>query len=198
MKATIRFGSNLRFVTPRLATPDANTLATREQIAQKPRPNLDMMGKGRGGIAASHPIKTAAANALTVTRTIIALCVGDNLRSRNSAISLRYFSVGDALSTLRRRSLNFCSASFIFHPLCLESSSTPSWRGRAGILRFQRARRLFRRFRRPTDPLANEGSTPLENPDRAGPELDARAQHPLGLGWPRLRRLFPGRMPRPE
>src|SRR5215510_7010519 len=177
MKATIRFGSNLRFVTPRLATPDAKTHATREQIAQNPRPNLDMLGKGRGGIAASHPIKTAAANALTLTSTIIAICVGDNLRSCNSAISLRYFSVGDAFSTLRRRSLNFCSASFIFRPPCLESSSTPSWRGRAGILRFPWARRLFRRFRRPTDPLANEASTPLENPGQAVPELGARAQH---------------------
>src|SRR5215475_11499485 len=80
MKAVIRFGSILPLMTPRVATPDANTLATREQIARKPRPNLEMMGKGRGGITASHPIKTAAANALTVTRTIIALCVGDNLR----------------------------------------------------------------------------------------------------------------------
>src|SRR6516164_3707213 len=167
MKATIRFGSNLRFMTPRLATPDANALATREQIAQKPRPNLDTMGKGRGGIAASHPIKTAAAKALMVTRARIAFCVGDNLRSCNSVISLRYFSVGDDFSALRRRSLNFCSASFIFHPLCLESFSMLFWRGKAGILRFQRARRLFRRFRRPTGAPGNEGSTLLENPGQA-------------------------------
>src|SRR5215831_3186958 len=158
MEAVIRFGSIRRLMTPRLATPDANTHATREQIAQNPRPNLDTIGKGRGGIAASHPIKTAAAKALMVTRARIALCVGDNLRSCNSAISLRYFSVGDTFSTLRRRSLNFCSASFIFHPLCLESFSMLSWRGRAGILRFQRVRRLFRRFRRPTDAPGNEGS----------------------------------------
>src|SRR5262245_16805880 len=192
MKATIRFGSNLRLVTPRLATPDANTLATREQIAQKPRPNLDTIGKGRGGIAASHPIKTAAAKVLMITRARIAFCVGDNLGSCNSAISLRYFSVGDASSALRRRSLNFCCASFIFHPLCLESFSMLSWRGRAGILRFQRARRLFRRFRRPTDPPENEGSKLLENLGQAEPERGALAQRPLGLESHRLRRLLPG------
>src|SRR5215470_7337043 len=99
MRAVIRFGSSFRLMTPRFATPDANTLATREQIAQKPRPNLDSTGKGRGGMAASHPIKTAAAKALTVTRPMIALWVGDNLRSCNSAISVRYFSVGDDFST---------------------------------------------------------------------------------------------------
>src|SRR5215471_17142876 len=98
MKAMIRFGSILRLMTPRLATPDANALATSEQIAQKPRPNLESIGKGRGGTTASHPMKTAAPKAPIVTRTRIALCVGDNFRSCNSAISLRYFSEDDAFS----------------------------------------------------------------------------------------------------
>src|SRR5215831_9203880 len=173
MKAVIRFGSILRLMTPRLATPDANTHATREQIAQNPRPNLDTIGKGRGGIAASHPIRTAAAKALMVTRSRIALCVGDNLRSCNSAISLRYFSVGEACSTLSRRSLNFCCASFIFRPFCLEFFSMLSWHGRAAILRSHPAHRLFQRFRRPTAAPENEESAPLEKADPAQPERGA-------------------------
>src|SRR5215470_1945767 len=107
MKATIRLGPTLRFTKPRLATPAANRLATREHVAQKLRPTLDNSGQSFGGTAASHPIKTAAAKVIMVTRTMIALCGGDNLRSCNSAISLWYFSVGDAFSTPRRRSLNF-------------------------------------------------------------------------------------------
>src|SRR5678809_1355346 len=119
----MRFGSILRRMTPPFTTPDVNKLATREQIDQKPKPSRDSMGKGCGGTAASHPMNMAAAKVPIVTSTRIALCVGDNFFSCSSATSLRYFSEGEAFCKLRRRSLNFCCASFIFYPLYLRPVS---------------------------------------------------------------------------